>query len=119
MSDLTDHLEVLLRRYAADCDSQPPNADLDGLDEEFGREIDLLIDKYGQAAVDKAIHALPHARWPSVLLHWGAGLWVGSHGDDPITTLSSSPSILDPVRQVDGFAVQPLQSLQHRTRGAR
>jgi hypothetical protein len=69
MTDLTAHLEALVRRYAAECDLQPPSAAIDRLGEEFRREIDLLAAQYGQAAVDKAIDALPDARWPSVSLH--------------------------------------------------
>jgi hypothetical protein len=69
MSDLTDRLDVLLRRYAADFESQPPGTDLDRLGEEFRRGIDVLIAEYGQAAVDKAIDAVPDEPWPSVSLH--------------------------------------------------
>jgi hypothetical protein len=68
MTDLTDRLEALLRRYAADCDAQPPIAALDRLREDFHWELELLIVKYGQAAVDKAIDAMPET-WPSVSLH--------------------------------------------------
>jgi hypothetical protein len=69
MTDLIAHLEALVRRYAAECDLQPPSAGLDGLGEDFCEEVDLLIAKYGQAAVDKAIDAMPDAAWPSVSLH--------------------------------------------------
>ena len=69
MTDLTADLEALVRRYEAECDLQPPGANLDGLGKEFCEEIDLLIAKYGQAAVDKAIDSLPDGPWPSVLLH--------------------------------------------------
>jgi hypothetical protein len=69
MTNLTAHLEALVRRYAAECDLQPPGAVLDRLGEEFRREIDVLVAQYGQPAVDKAIGALPDARWPSVSLH--------------------------------------------------
>jgi hypothetical protein len=69
MTDLTAELEALVRRYEAECDLQPPGADLDGLGKEFCRGIDLLIAKYGHSAVDKAIDSLPDARWPSVSLH--------------------------------------------------
>ena len=69
MSDLTADLDALVRRYAAAWDSGPPRAALDRLGEEFRREMDLLIAKYGKAAVDKAVDALPAVRWPSVSLH--------------------------------------------------
>jgi hypothetical protein len=69
MSDLTARLEALVRRYEAECDLQPPGADLGDLDEEFCSEIDVLVAHYGHSAVDKAIDSLPDARWPSVSLH--------------------------------------------------
>lgn len=69
MTDLTARLEVLLRRYAAECESQPPSTALDRLGEEFRRKIDALVAQYGRRAVDKAIDALPDVRWPSVSLH--------------------------------------------------
>ena len=69
MSDLTADLEALVRRYAAACDLLPPRATLDRLGEAFRREMDLLVAEYGQAAVDKAVDALPAVRWPSVSLH--------------------------------------------------
>ena len=69
MSDLTADFEALVRRYAAACDLLPPRAALNRLGEAFRRQMDLLVAEYGQAAVDKAIDALPAVRWPSVSLH--------------------------------------------------
>jgi hypothetical protein len=43
-------------------------AALDRLREDFHWELELLIVKFGQAAVDKAIDAMPQT-WPSVSLH--------------------------------------------------
>jgi hypothetical protein len=67
MTDLTASLQVLFRHYAAAIDLHPEA--VDRLCKEFRQKLGVLIAKYGQAAVDKAIDEIPEEAWPSVGLH--------------------------------------------------
>jgi hypothetical protein len=66
MDELTAHLESLFRRYAAALRQR----DVDGvqLAKQFYEEADLLIARYGQGAIEAALHG-PGEAQPSVSLH--------------------------------------------------
>ena len=66
MSDLTARLEALLSLYAAACD----RGQLDGgrLPEQFRKDLQLLVSKYGYKAVDAALDELPDLASPPVSL---------------------------------------------------
>jgi hypothetical protein len=67
MDDLTARLEVLFRRYGAALHHR--QGDEVQLAEQFHEEMDLLIEQYGQSAIDAALDVVPAEAWPSVLLH--------------------------------------------------
>jgi hypothetical protein len=67
MDDLTGQLEALLRLYAAAFDRN--DGDDGRAREQFRRDLELLIARYGRAAVDAALDKLPDEAWPSVSLH--------------------------------------------------
>jgi hypothetical protein len=66
MDDLTARLEALLRLYAAAADRGPGSA---LLTEQFQKDLQLLVAKYGPGVVDAALEKLPDEAWPSVSLH--------------------------------------------------
>jgi hypothetical protein len=68
MDDLIARLEALLRRYLIEA-SKCKGVALDQLGEQYRRDIDQLVSKYGRPAVNAAMNAMPVAPWPSVALH--------------------------------------------------
>jgi hypothetical protein len=68
IDELTARLEALLRRYLTEA-SKCKGVALDRLGEQYRRDIDQLVCKYGQAAVNAAMNAMPVAPWASVALH--------------------------------------------------
>ena len=68
MDDLTARIDALFRRYAADLDRR--RFDDIQLAKQFRMNMDLLIAKYGQPAIDAALDEVPTGEvWPSVSLH--------------------------------------------------
>jgi hypothetical protein len=68
MDDLTARIDGLFRRYAADLDKRR----FDGIQpaKQFRMNMDLLIAKYGQPAIDAALDEVPVGEvWPSASLH--------------------------------------------------
>jgi hypothetical protein len=68
MDDLTARIDALFRRYATDLDKRK----FDGvqLAKQFRMNMDLLIAKYGQPAIDAALDEVPIGEvWPSASLH--------------------------------------------------
>jgi hypothetical protein len=66
MDDLTARLEALLRLYAAAVDHGPGSAQLT---EQFQKDLQLWVTKFGAGVVDAALETLPDEAWPSVSLH--------------------------------------------------
>jgi hypothetical protein len=67
MDDLTASLAALFRHYAAAIDLRP--GAVERLCKEFRQDLGLLIAKYGQVAVDRALNGMHDTVWPSVELH--------------------------------------------------
>jgi hypothetical protein len=68
MDDLTAQIEALFRRYAADLDKR--QFDETQLAKQFRMNMDLLIAKYGQPAIDAALDEVPIGEvWPSASMH--------------------------------------------------
>jgi hypothetical protein len=65
--DLTARLEYLLRVYAAAFGQV--KADAERLREQFRRDLEPLVEQYGQEAVIAALDRLPDRPCPSVSLH--------------------------------------------------
>jgi hypothetical protein len=68
MNNLTAQIDALFRRYAADLDKRR----LDGVQvaKQFRVDMDLLIGKYGQPAIDAALDEVFIGQmWPSASLH--------------------------------------------------
>jgi hypothetical protein len=68
MDNLTARIDALFRRYAADLDKRR----FDGVQvaKQFRLDIDCLIAKYGQPAIDAALdEVLIGGVWPSASLH--------------------------------------------------
>jgi hypothetical protein len=66
MDDLTGRLEALLRLYAAADDRGQGSA---RMTEQFQKDLQLLVAKYGPGVVDAVLDKLPDEAWPSVSLH--------------------------------------------------
>ena len=67
MDELTARLEALVRRYAAAYDHRQASAA--ELGEQFRRDLELLVAKYGLPAMTRAVNELPGGAWASVSLH--------------------------------------------------
>jgi hypothetical protein len=68
MDDLTARIDALFRRYAVDLDMR--RFDEIQLAKQFRMNMDLLIAKYGQPAIDAALDEVPIGEvWPSTSLH--------------------------------------------------
>jgi hypothetical protein len=65
--DLTARLEYLLRHYAAACDRVDADAAL--LRQRFRKDLEPLVEQYGQQAVIAALDGLSDGSWPAVSLH--------------------------------------------------
>jgi hypothetical protein len=68
MDELTARLESLFCRYAAALDRQN-NDDGGKLWEQFRKELQLLIAKYGPLAVDAAIDKIPDEAGAAISVH--------------------------------------------------
>ena len=67
MSDLTARLGALLRLHAVAFDER--RGDDARLEEQFRRDVELLIAEFGHDAVSAALDELPDWEGPSVWLH--------------------------------------------------
>ena len=69
MDELTGRLEILFRQYAASYDRRHGIAVLGRFSKQFRKDMNQVIAEYGEAAVDRALDAMPNEAWPSVALH--------------------------------------------------
>jgi hypothetical protein len=67
MSPLTPRLLALLRSYAAAYEQG--EGDAARLGEQFRRDMQLLVARYGHRAVAAALNEVPDGTWPSVSLY--------------------------------------------------